>query len=191
VFSNDHGFVDNARDAGLLAQHVEIPVDLPRSVSTSWWSIEDAQDITIDFTDVPFSVTEFYELLDFPSYLAERAAGDAEANAPDPFRIDMWSLHSGATYALTHFFKGKEGNSLDGYARTANDLLFNPEGAVERVKSEYERQIKAEDGGDQEGLKGERALARIEDVSMEVQAKAEQFEEREETLRERFKQAAN
>ena len=51
--------------------------------------IEDAQDITIDFTDVLFSITEFYELLDFPTYLAERAAGDAEANAPDPFRIDM------------------------------------------------------------------------------------------------------
>ena len=114
--------------------------------------IEDAQDITIEFTDVPFSVTEFYELLDFPSYLAERAAGDAEANAPDPFRIDMWTLHSGATYALTHFFKGKEGNSLDGYVRTANDVLFNPEGTVERVKAEYERQIEARDGRDQEGL---------------------------------------
>jgi len=101
----------------------------------------------------------------------------------------MWTLHSGATYALTHFFKGKEGNSLNGYVRTANDVLFNPEGTVERVKAEYERQIKAEDGGDQEGLDGERALARIEDVSTEVQTKAEQFEEREEALRERFQKA--
>jgi hypothetical protein len=25
----------------------------------------------IDLTDVPFSVTELYELLDFPSYIAE------------------------------------------------------------------------------------------------------------------------
>jgi len=149
--------------------------------------INDAQDITIDFTDVPFSVTEFYELLDFPSYLAERAAGDAEANAPDPFRIDMWTLHSGATYALTHFFKGKEGNSLDSYVRTANDVLFNPEGTVERVKAEYERQIEAGDGGGQEGLDGERALARIESVSAEVQEKAVEFEEREEVLRERLK----
>jgi hypothetical protein len=40
LFSNDYGFVDDARDAGLLAQHVDVPVDLPRRVSTSWWSIE-------------------------------------------------------------------------------------------------------------------------------------------------------
>ena len=98
----------------------------------------------------------------------------------------MWTLPSGATYALTHFFKGKERNSLNGYVRTANDVLFNSEGTVERVKAEYERQIDAEDGRDQEGLNGERALARIEDVSMEVQAKTEQLEEREETLRQRW-----
>ena len=92
--------------------------------------------------------TELYELLDFPSYLAEQAAGDAEANAPDPFRIDMWTLHSGATYALTHFFKGKEGSSLDGFVRTANDVLFNPEGTVERAREEYERQVETGDDGD-------------------------------------------
>ena len=60
---------------------------------------------------------------------------------------------------------------------------------MERVKTEYERQIEAEDGVDQEGLDGERALARIKDVSTEVQAKAEQFEEREVALRQRFSQA--
>lgn len=25
------------------------------------------------------------------------------------YDFNMWTLHSGATYALTHFFKGKEG----------------------------------------------------------------------------------
>jgi len=49
----------------------------------------DAQDITIDLIDVLLSLTEFNEVLNFPSYRAERAAGDAEANASDPFRIDM------------------------------------------------------------------------------------------------------
>jgi hypothetical protein len=59
---------------------------------------------------------------------------------------------------------------------------------VERVKAEYKRQI--EDGGDQEVLDGERAPARIEDVSTEVQTKAAQFEERAATLRDRFKKPA-
>ncbi|PSP85962.1 hypothetical protein BRC83_02355 [Halobacteriales archaeon QS_1_68_17] len=142
--------------------------------------IEDAQDITIDLTDVPFSVTEFYELLDFPSYLAERVAGDAEANAPDPFRIDMWTLHSGATYALTHFFKGKEGNSLDRYVRTANDVLFNPQGTVEKVEKGYEQVIG--DAGEHEGLHNKDAVAQIESFDSDLQTKAQEFEDRKESL---------
>ena len=84
--------------------------------------IRDAQDIDLDFSELPFTITEFYALLGFPDYLAERAAADAEANAASPFEIDMWALHSGATYALTYFFQGKEGAPLDGYVRTVSDI---------------------------------------------------------------------
>ena len=128
--------------------------------------IRDAQDIDLDFSELPFTVTEFYTLLGFPDYLAERASGDAEANAASPFEIDMWTLHSGATYALTHFFQGKEGASLDQYVRIANDILFNPEGTIERVEQAYEQQLEANgDDGSQASLAGERALASIERVS--------------------------
>ncbi|WP_435120139.1 hypothetical protein [Halolamina sp. C58] len=154
--------------------------------------IRDAQEIDLDFSELPFTVTEFYSLLGFPDYLAERAAEDAEANAASPFEIDMWTLHSGATYALTHFFQGKEGASLDQYVRVANDILFNPEGTIDRVEQAYEQQLDAEDGdGSQSSLAGERALASIERVSEDLQANVEQFEEREEALRERFQQVAN
>jgi len=152
--------------------------------------IRDVQDIDLDFSELPFTVTEFYTLLGFPDYLAERAAGDAEANAASPFEIDMWTLHSGATYALTHFFQGKEGASLDQYVRIANDILFNPEGTIERVKQAYEQQLEADgDDGAQASLAGERALASIERVSDDLQEKVEQFEEREDALRERFQEA--
>jgi hypothetical protein len=152
--------------------------------------IRDAQDIDLDFSELPFTVTEFYSLLGFPDYLAERAAGDAEANAASPFEIDMWTLHSGATYALTHFFQGKEGASLDQYVRTANDILFNPEGTIERVERAYEEQLEADgDEGSQASLAGERALASIERVNEDLQANVEQFEEREDALRERFQDA--
>ncbi|TKX37849.1 hypothetical protein EXE52_14090 [Halorubrum sp. CGM4_25_10-8A] len=152
--------------------------------------IRDAQDIDLDFSDLPFTVTEFYSLLGFPDYLAERAASDAEANAVSPVEINMWTLHSGATYALTHFFQGKEGASLDGYVRTANDILFNPEGTIERVEQAYEQQLEADgDDGAQASLDGERALATIERVSDDLQEKVDQFEEREDSLRERFQDA--
>ena len=150
--------------------------------------IRDASEVSIDFTSVPFGVEEFYTLLGFPEYLAERAAGDAEASADSPFEIDMWTLHSGATYALTHFFKGKEGNALDGYVRTANDILFNPEQTVEEVEQAYEQELRSQEGG-QSRLDGEQGLAQIERVQQSVRSEVEQFESREEALRERFQQA--
>ncbi|WP_435185498.1 hypothetical protein [Halobellus sp. EA9] len=154
--------------------------------------IRDAQDIELEFSELPFTVTEFYSLLGFPDYLAERAAEDAEANATSPFEIDMWTLHSGATYALTHFFQGKEGTSLDQYVRVANDILFNPEGTIERVERAYEEQLEADgDDGSQASLAGERALASIERVNEDLQDNVEQFEAREEALRERFRQVTN
>ena len=66
--------------------------------------IRNAQDIELDLSNLPFTVTESYSLLGFPDYLAEHAASDAEANTASPVEIDMWTLHSGATYALTHLF---------------------------------------------------------------------------------------
>nr|WP_245851722.1 hypothetical protein [Halorubrum persicum] len=152
--------------------------------------IRDAQDIDLDFSELPFTVTEFYTLLGFPDYLAERAADDAKANTASPFEIDMWTLHSGATYALTHFFQGKEGASLDQYVRIAKDILLNPEGTIERVEQAYEQELAADgDDGSQASLAGERALASIERVSDDLQEKVEQFKEHEDALRERFQEA--
>jgi hypothetical protein len=52
LFTNDYGFVDMARDNGLNAHHVEIPVDLPPKTSASWWSIEN----TLYYLAVAFGV---------------------------------------------------------------------------------------------------------------------------------------
>ena len=49
----------------------------------------------------------------------------------------MWTLHSGAAYALTHFSPGKEGSTLDGYVRTANDTLFDPEATLGVAKRDW------------------------------------------------------
>ena len=149
--------------------------------------IDAATDITIDFTQVPFDCKAFYRLLDFPDYLASQAANDALAEATDPFEIDMWTLHSGATYALTHFFSGKEGAALGGYSRTANDILFNPESTIERVTERYATLAASDTRSDgQTGLSSQVALAQAERVEQEVKANATQFNEREAILRERF-----
>ncbi|AXG06345.1 hypothetical protein DU500_07820 [Haloplanus rubicundus] len=151
--------------------------------------IEAAGEITIQFTDVPFTLSEFYTLLGLPEYLAQRAAEDARAEAETPTAIDMWTLHSGATYALTHFFTGREGVALDRYVRAANDILFNPEVTIETVTQAYEERAAAEtDGMGQTGLESQLALAQLERVGQDVRAKATQFQVRAETLKERLNQ---
>ncbi|MUV89086.1 hypothetical protein GJ629_03530 [Halapricum sp. CBA1109] len=149
--------------------------------------IEDAQEITLDVTTVPFDLREFYNLLGFPEYLAKRAAEDAQAESPNPFDIDMWTLHSGATYALTHFYSGKEGAALDRYTRVANDILFNPDATLDIVKGAYEqRAADATSADGQTGLEQQSALAQLERVSSDVLEKSQQFESREQELRDRF-----
>jgi len=149
--------------------------------------IVDAQTITLDLTAVPFDLETFYTLLSFPKYLATRAASDARTVATDPFEIDMWMLHSGATHALTHFYSGKEGAALDRYVRTANDVLFNPQATLERITDAYEQEATAAtDDNGQTGLDSQVALAQIEHVEQDIHEKAAQFEDREATLRERF-----
>ena len=151
--------------------------------------IRDATEIDLEFAEVPFDVQEFYDLLGFPEYLAERAAEDARANAGDLFSNDMWTLHSGATHALTHFFRGKEGSSLDSYVRVANDILFNPEATLERVRGKYERQMEADsDGDDQQSVAEANGLAQIGRVGGDLRDRVRQFESREEALRERFQE---
>lgn len=51
--------------------------------------IQAAQAIDLDFSELPFTDSEFYSLLGFPEYLADRAAEDAEANTVSPFEIGM------------------------------------------------------------------------------------------------------
>ena len=154
--------------------------------------IRDAADVRIDIAAMPFDHTEFYALLGFPEYLAEHAAEDARMNAADPFDPDMWTLHSGATYALTHFFRGKEGSALQQYTRLANDILFNPEATIDRVEHAYEQQVEEETDEDgQRSLEGASGLAQIERVSEDLRERATQFEEREEQLRARFEAEAD
>jgi hypothetical protein len=99
----------------------------------------------------------------------------------------MWTLHSGATYALTHAFTGKEGASLDRYVRTANDILFNPEATLERVTREYGEQAESETDADgQTGVESQAALAQLERVTDDLRAQVDQFETREEELRGRL-----
>jgi hypothetical protein len=182
----DRQIVKHVGDIGDFGEWWEGILEALALVSNDLYAfIEDAQEIDIDFAETPFDVAAFYELIGFPEYLAERAADDALA-ASDGFVVVLWVLHSGATHALTHFFRGREGGSLDRYVRAANDLLFNPERTLSVVERTYREQAEAETVGGQTGIESQVALAQLERVEADLREKADQFEAREAMLRERF-----
>lgn len=149
--------------------------------------IHEASEETLDLSDFPDgfaddydSVLEaFYAYAGLPDYLAEVAADNARANAEDPFNPDWWTLHRGATYAISHEARGEVGTgaAIDQYNRRANDLLMNPAGVADDVEAAYEEAHEettlAEEGGGQVTM----------DTAFEsVRDKRDRYEDREEEI---------
>jgi hypothetical protein len=149
--------------------------------------IHEASEETLDLSDFPDGFADdydtvleaFYAYAGLPDYLAEVAADNARANAEDPFNPDWWTLHRGATYAISHEARGEVGTgaAIDQYNRRANDLLMNPAGVADDVEAAYEEAHEettlAEEGGGQVTM----------DTAFEsVRDKRDRYEEREEEI---------
>ena len=132
------------------------------------------------FADDYDSVLEaFYAYSGLPDYLAEVAADNARANAEDPFNPDWWTLHRGATYAISHEARGEvgSGSAIDQYNGVANDMLMNPAGMGDRVEAEYEEQHEETTLADEGG-----GTASFGAAFESVRDKRDQYEEREEEI---------
>lgn len=148
--------------------------------------IEVAMDVEIDLRKLPFDLEEFYELNGFPSYMARSAASHARTRTQsgNPWEIDLWAAHSGATYAITHDFRGGESGAIENYVQSANDMVQNPEMVVSEVETSYERrerQRAAEEGEDAD-LK--EARAQIGQLEQDIESRKSEFEQNTEEMRE-------
>lgn len=120
-------------------------------------AIGDARRILFDFTGgaddsvdyergpivpVPVQLEEFYEHVGFPDPRtpadhARSRARNSDNGAETADRVSAWHLHAGATYWLSWHWTGSESSqAFRNHRRNANDLLFNPEQMVERVRTE-------------------------------------------------------
>jgi hypothetical protein len=153
--------------------------------------IEMANDIEVDLLEMEFAepmehddnLRALYELLDFPSYLASEAAAHARQRADDSFEPSMTALWDGATYALTHHYRGGEDTARSRQLiDAANDFIYNPSLVMDRAEQSYtERLGEAEED---EALEGVGASAVIADFTQSVQEQKDEFESRNEELRE-------
>jgi len=149
-------------------------------------AIQDARDVTLDVTELPFDIEGFYELMGFPNGnqtpFASLAKVYARSRATDQFRPTMWDLHSGATAVLEHEWDHSEGTTFRGYVQLANDLLFNPYLSVQRARNAFERRLEEEGVGGAETLGGQEALAVIVSFEDELARQADRWEVRQERL---------
>jgi hypothetical protein len=140
----------------------------------------DLSEFPPEFSDEYDSVLEaLYAYSGLPDYLAEVAADNCRAEAEDPFEPDWWTIHRGATYAISHEARGEigAGSAIDRYNRIANDMLANPAGMADAVEDAFEEsrddEILAEEGG---------GTASIEGAFESVKEKRDRYEEREERI---------
>jgi len=154
--------------------------------------IELAEDIEVDMLDMDFAapfdhtdnVRAFYELTGFPSYLAQHAASHARQRADNQFMPDMTALWDGATYAMTHHYQGGENTArAQQLIDSANDMVTNPTMVMGEVSREHTRRLESGSESQQKDLDGQQAHANIEQFTESVQQKADEFESRNEELR--------
>jgi len=154
--------------------------------------IELAEDIELDVIEMQFSepfdhndnIQGFYELAGFPTYMAREAASHARQRADNTYLPDMTAMWDGATYALTHHYSGGENTTTaQDYIDAANDMVMNPSQVIGEVNREHTRRLNAQSESQQVDLEGENAHAEIEEFSQSVKEKADEFESRNEELR--------
>ncbi|AWB27149.1 hypothetical protein [Halococcoides cellulosivorans] len=66
---------------------------------------------------------------------AEPTTGSQDTET-DGMAIDLWTLYSGGTYALTHEHPGSEGATFDEHVRLLNQLLVAPGQAIDLLESD-------------------------------------------------------
>ena len=123
----------------------------------------------------------------FPSYLAREASSHVRSRADNQFLPTMWEMQSGATYAITHHYRGGENTSrLNELVSASNDMIMNPAQAIDRTENnaqqrEARQRAAAEDGGELDAMS---YGAAVEKFQATVEDQKEEFETRQEQLQE-------
>jgi hypothetical protein len=153
--------------------------------------IEAAAAIDVDYMDLEFSdafdhnddLQAYYELAGLPRYLAREAASHVRSRAENQFLPSMWDLHSGATYALTHAYRGGENTgTLDNYVQAANDMVMNPASSMDTVEEraqQHQQRREAEAEGELDDIS---VSANIESYKESIADQRDEFETKQEEL---------
>lgn len=100
--------------------------------------VTNAEEITLNFENEPFTLYDFYRLLDIPAGQAESAVSRVEAQTNGQLPT-MWDIGVGLIFTLASEFSGhKAGAVFRARSRTATKIIRHPEAAITDVYREYQ-----------------------------------------------------
>jgi len=153
--------------------------------------ITDAQEITLDLREVPFDVETFYTLLSFRGTLQRGRPATLVQKLQIPSRLICGLfIPERHTPSLISTLGRKAPRWISmSERRTTCCSTRRRRSSVSQTSTSAARQQRRRGDG-QTGLGSQVALAQIERVERDVREKAQEFEQREATLRERFAEVA-
>ena len=105
--------------------------------------VADAMHYEVPMSDIPTTLSGFYEHLGLPnrgeSTLADPAGERAVETAVGPYTA--WHLYKAGMWAVEHEYNSRDTSSFKKHVQTVNTLLFNPSLAEKRVLKSCEEEI--------------------------------------------------
>lgn len=106
-----------------------------------------ARVVAMDFEELPFSITEFYQYLGIKNETyAEKAADRATALADPPERPTLWNLQLSLKLAILDNYSGsKAGATYQEYQELAGEILRHPATQITLAKEQHQLESDTDD----------------------------------------------
>lgn len=97
--------------------------------------------LSLNFEDVPYSITDFYEYLGIPGKYAEEAADRAERFASPPSAPTLWNLQLSLQVALDALYEGSRASATyQDYNEVGQQIFREPVYSIQMALMEHDRQ---------------------------------------------------
>ena len=99
--------------------------------------------LSLNFEDVPYSITDFYQYLGIPGKYAEEAADRAERFASPPSAPTLWNLQLSLQVALDALYEGSRASATyQDYNEVGQQIFREPVYSIQMALMEHDRQAK-------------------------------------------------
>jgi hypothetical protein len=144
--------VGSATDAAHERQNNRTPInewwgeiydDIENRATVVDYEIALGRTLSVNFEDVPYSATDFYQYLGIPEKYAEEAAERAQRFANPPSAPTLWNLQLSLQVALDALYEGSHASgTYQEYNEVGQQIFREPAYSLQMALMEHDRQAK-------------------------------------------------